>query len=662
MTWLRQTFPTLNDPLATLVFWAIVLLLIFAFFTWIVPFFTRNTKTEIDDIIISVLRAPVMIIVVAYALLDVLGLSVPSADSLDALYKTYSFVLIWVSTWLFFQLIRDVVSEYLKDYADESESSLDDVLVPLIRRASPIIVLAIALFISVGTFSPELLAEVLTFVGAFSFLLVFLFQEPLSNLFSGVYLWIDTPFKHKDLIQLEDGYYYQVDDIGARVTKLYNTEAHTVAFFPNNKLAEQRLINVTRPNVELRQGIDIGIAYKHPSEEIEKFMQMVPELANRHVHVLGPWDSGGGGYRGKKELLEEEIKNARSAGDTDTAGTLEREMSRLEIEYRMRDDNQRIWEKFITLAEISHKLEDRGFNKNERLYLKGLLDAIRKDLIPMRRDLTVWIRWNGMLQAAYKFDNDLSALQFEHADNPVMTTEEWIGWLRDHLSKEEEQKLQWFHEKARVSLVGEFSYKDELLLSGLDTYARAYAMEKSLANYSPGEIQKLSASWEEFVPPHSKRFIRSVDLYSDFEYLMRSWSSAIRRLNTRLDRVERMILTPGASDFRVDSELKSVAQFFSEKFMLEVPGFRYPDVDFVKYGESSVDFRLEFFVDDLIGEHFERLGDVVSDVGILLKLHLDITNIEIPFPQRDIWFKNLSHELSSRGNETPSGKKNHENK
>jgi len=108
-----------------------------------------------------------------------------------------------------------------------------------------------------------------------------------------------------------------------------------------------------------------------------------------------------------------------------------------------------------------------------------------------------------------------------------------------------------------------------------------------------------------------------------------------------------MLERGGAGEFQIDAELKEIANFYSERFMLKVPGFRYPDADFQKFGESSVDFRLEFFVDDLVGEHFERLGDVVSDVGIWIKQQFDVKSIEIPFPQRDVWFRNLSQEIAT---------------
>ena len=645
MTWLRQTFPYLNDPLSTVVFWAAVVILLYVFFTWGIPLLTRKTKTEIDDVIIGILRLPIIIIIIAYAVLDIFRLYFPSAAWVDALHKVYLGIVIWVITWLLFHLIKDVVAKYLKDYAEESESSLDDVLVPLISKAGPIIVFIVALFITVGVFSPQLLGELLTVVGGLSFLLIFLFQEPLSNLFSGVYLWIDTPFKYKDLVFLEDGIFYRIEEIGTRVSKLYNTSAHTVAFFPNNKLAEQRLVNVTRPNVELRQGIDIGIAYKH-SEDIGNIQSLLAEEANKHVHVLGPWDQPGESIRGKKELMEEEIKKARQKGEPDEVKFLENEMERLKIEYKMRADNQRSWEDITTLSALVGRMEDRGLEKRERVFIKHFLGEIKNNLLFMRRDLTVWVRWSGLLQASYKFKgDDFIELDFQDIEKSVVTVDEWKNLLERH--PEDEQQIAWLQEGRKIPLIGEYRFNEEFSLSSVSALQLAYLLEKKLKDYPISEIQDLHLRSDKFQEADFQESLITVDTFQDYEFLLKSWSSAMRTLIRRIDRVDKMLERGGAGEFQIDAELKEIANFYSERFMLKVPGFRYPDADFQKFGESSVDFRLEFFVDDLVGEHFERLGDVVSDVGIWIKQQFDVKSIEIPFPQRDVRFKNLSQEFAS---------------
>jgi small-conductance mechanosensitive channel len=62
-----------------------------------------------------------------------------------------------------------------------------------------------------------------------------------------------------------------------------------------------------------------------------------------------------------------------------------------------------------------------------------------------------------------------------------------------------------------------------------------------------------------------------------------------------------------------------------------------PTVQIVNYGASSLDFRLYFFSDE-----FFYIEKVKSDIRKILFKALKKNNIEIPFPQTDLWLKNYS--------------------
>ena len=60
-------------------------------------------------------------------------------------------------------------------------------------------------------------------------------------------------------------------------------------------------------------------------------------------------------------------------------------------------------------------------------------------------------------------------------------------------------------------------------------------------------------------------------------------------------------------------------------------------IQIVNYGSSSIDFRLYFFSDE-----FFYIEKVKSDLRKMLFKALKKNNIEIPFPQRDLWIKNYN--------------------
>ncbi len=60
-----------------------------------------------------------------------------------------------------------------------------------------------------------------------------------------------------------------------------------------------------------------------------------------------------------------------------------------------------------------------------------------------------------------------------------------------------------------------------------------------------------------------------------------------------------------------------------------------PRVLFHDFGNSSLDFKLQFYCDELF-----RIERVKSDLRFLIDKKFRKNNITIPFPQRDLWIKN----------------------
>src|SRR5437588_6021616 len=92
-----------------------------------------RTRTEIDNIVLRTVRVPLFMAIVAYGLvstLDTLRLD-PSAS--DLIHRLYIVVLIIAGSYLSWRIIREVVLQWLAAHADETESKLDNVLLPLLN-------------------------------------------------------------------------------------------------------------------------------------------------------------------------------------------------------------------------------------------------------------------------------------------------------------------------------------------------------------------------------------------------------------------------------------------------------------------------------------------------------------------------------------------------
>jgi len=583
---------------------------------YILPLTTRRTRYEIDDIVIGVLRWPLPTIVFFSIMMTALPLLGLSEKSVYILTRVFIVLLIIGSSYLLLRLISQIGVRYAEEHAKQTESNLDDVLVPLItRRVIPLLILVITVICVLWAVGINL-GGVFAGLGAVSFLLIFLFQEPLSNLFSGVYLVLDVPFKYGDLIILEDEKTYRVEEIGTRVTKLYNTDDHTVAFIPNNKLAGQRLINLTRPNVELRVKMQIGIAYG--TENLARAQEILTEAANTHPHVLGDVDI-------KLKAMTSKMGNT---SDESARIRLTMEMERLQVESSVRGLCENLIRQLEFLAQFVHRLERGGLDIKERENIQVAFDRIWLLVSDMRRKLTVWVHLIARLDMIYKLVGTPIGIS-EPAIHKRLPSVDQLELWRKEASRPDEIRAQLL-ENDNLAVIGTFSEIDEeFYLAGSIPW-----LDFSKEIDSQGVKASTSKILENWM-----REMQTWGTFKDFYELYQSWHKPVRDLLHSLGACSQVKRLRGEGEFRLDEQLHKVIKLLEERFPLQIPGWQQPDADFIGFGASSIDFQLGFFVDDLVREHFERMNDVFSEVGLDIMKKFREEHIEIPFPQMDIWFR-----------------------
>ena len=108
-------------------------------------------------------------------------------------------------------------------------------------------------------------------------------QHSLGNLFSGLLLMLDRPFKIGDLVKLDTGEICRVLRIGLRTTQLYNTTDHDIIILPNDLLANRKVENWSRPDNRHSQGTEVTVAY---GTDLEKVHKLLLEVADENPDVI----------------------------------------------------------------------------------------------------------------------------------------------------------------------------------------------------------------------------------------------------------------------------------------------------------------------------------------------------------------------------------------
>ena len=264
------------DFLVLLLIWIGVASFIVFILHPIVKGITKKTKTKIDDAILSIIRGPVLVIIIAYGAISSLSVLGLSEDLLSHIMMAYNLILIIVITWISFKIFNGVIVEYGRMYAEKTKTNIDDILIPILQKLGTIIIVAFGVISILTSLGIDITMFVMG-MGVVGLVIAFAAQRTLSNFFAGMILLTDRPFKVGDMLLLESGEYCEVRDVGMISTKLYDLFEHTVIIIPNDKMASERIINLTEPDVRAKAKITVGVAY---GSDIQKVKQILLDIAN----------------------------------------------------------------------------------------------------------------------------------------------------------------------------------------------------------------------------------------------------------------------------------------------------------------------------------------------------------------------------------------------
>ena len=233
--------------------------------------FTRKTTTMLDDIILGIIRTPMLLLVFAFGVvnsLDALHEHIP-LDLRDLVLTAYSVVVVLVIFYLAYKLFKQILVYYGKIIAKKTTSNIDDVLIPVVEKVGVVVIGIAALGYVLDIMSVDLTMFVAGGV-VISMVLAFAAQETISNFFSGIFLLLDRPFAEGDMIILSDGDWCDVRRIGLRTTRLYRLSDATMISLPNNRLVNDKVVRVSNVTDPARVNVDVGVAYGSDPKKVRK--------------------------------------------------------------------------------------------------------------------------------------------------------------------------------------------------------------------------------------------------------------------------------------------------------------------------------------------------------------------------------------------------------
>ena len=232
----------------------------------------KKTNVRWDDQLIAASHKPIFWSLVFIGLvlaIEPLGLPQTAENLFQAIIAT-TLVIIWTSFMLrFIRIVLRAMSRSARDH-----SMVRPQTQPLFENMGFIIVLAIAIYLLFRAWDIDMTAW-LASAGVIGIAVGFAAKDTLANLFSGVFILADAPYKIGDYVVLDSGDRGKVTHIGIRSTRLLTRDDVEITI-PNSIMGNTRVLNESGgPHEKFRIRVSVGVAYGSDIDQVKAILNEI---------------------------------------------------------------------------------------------------------------------------------------------------------------------------------------------------------------------------------------------------------------------------------------------------------------------------------------------------------------------------------------------------
>lgn len=237
-----------------------------------------RSKNKLDDEIATLLHRPIYITFVLIGLaLATRRLGMPASPE----YITLG-ILRTIAIVVWYNLLSSTLTLLLRAVAGGPRGTHIHVnILPLLSTVLRVVLLALALYFFFLAWSIDVTAWVAS-AGIVGLALSFAARDTLSNLFAGVSIIADAPYKTGDFIVLESGERGRVTHIGLRSTRILTRDDIEITV-PNGIIGNAKIINEAGgPSAKHRIRVNVGVAY---GSDIDQVIETLNRVAREHDEI-----------------------------------------------------------------------------------------------------------------------------------------------------------------------------------------------------------------------------------------------------------------------------------------------------------------------------------------------------------------------------------------
>jgi len=232
----------------------------------------KKSDTELDDKLIEVFHKPIYNTILFIGFYIALG-SLQLPEKINFVFigmlKTVV-VFYWVIS--FFKALNVIIKSNYQD--NKGRTLIRKKTLPLLDNVGKILIFISAIYFLMLSWNINVTAIVAS-LGIFSLAIGLAAKDTLGNLFAGIFIMADSPYKEGDYINLDTGERGYVTTIGLRSTRIMTRDDIEITI-PNSVIATTKIVNESGgPHEKERVRVDVDIAYGSDLEKAKNILNVI---------------------------------------------------------------------------------------------------------------------------------------------------------------------------------------------------------------------------------------------------------------------------------------------------------------------------------------------------------------------------------------------------
>ncbi|MDH3355425.1 MAG: mechanosensitive ion channel family protein [Chromatiales bacterium] len=239
----------------------------------------HKTNNSLDNRIINLLHRPLLwSVILTGSLASIYLLELPT-NVYGIASSLVGSILLFLWALFVLQLLRSVLRTLSQ--SNREQSLIRNQTLPLFDNLVIIVIVTVTIYLIFEAWGIDMTAWIAS-AGIVGIAVGFAAKDTLANLFSGVFIMADAPYKIGDYIVLDSGQRGQVTQIGIRSTRLL-TRGDVEITIPNAVIGNSSIINESGgPHEKFRIEIKIGVAY---GSDIDKVREILMDIGSNEANV-----------------------------------------------------------------------------------------------------------------------------------------------------------------------------------------------------------------------------------------------------------------------------------------------------------------------------------------------------------------------------------------